>query len=241
MHVPVLAPAGPNETYASAIAPPPSALRQPRSTRRLRAWAALAAATVGAAAATAALALRSWPPRSDPPQGTAASTAPAAPAAVERPTDPAPERIHVVVRASPADARIVVDRDLVMDNPCVMTFPRDGGSHTVRVEADGYAPRQDTFDAKADLTLVIGLERRDVGPRTASLPTGGARSVPALAEPPRAPRRPDAPAGASGAAPIAPPVPLGVTSPQPTAATPSARPSSDPPPYGIDLTDPYGE
>jgi hypothetical protein len=140
-------------------------------------------------------------------------------------------RVHVIVRATPAEARIVVDRQLVVDNPCVMTFPKDGGSHSVRVEADGYAPREDVFDATADLTLVIGLERRDVASRPAIARTTGVR--PAVAE------------AAVSAAPVASVASTqwGVTSPQATvpAALPSAAPVADSPQHRIDPNNPYGD
>jgi hypothetical protein len=104
-----------------------------------------------------------------------------------RAVDPASERIHLVVRATPANARIVIDKQIVLDNPCVMTFSRDGASHSVRVEADGYTAREDRFDATGDITLVIGLERHEtiaapvplrpgapvVGTKSGSPPTAG--------------------------------------------------------------------
>jgi serine/threonine-protein kinase len=179
---PILTSSGPTETYVSAIAPPIARTTiEPRPTGNPRLWGLLFAMAAGAVtAAVALLALQ----RSTPPARPAAAASQAN-AAVSfgsaRAVDPASERIHLVVRATPPNARIVVDKQIVLDNPCVMTLPRDGASHSVRVEADGYTAREDRFDATGDMTLVIGLERHETVaapvPMRASAPVAGAKGA----------------------------------------------------------------
>jgi serine/threonine-protein kinase len=70
------------------------------------------------------------------------------------------ETMRVVVRATPAHARIVIDRELAFDNPCTTSFAKDGATHAVRVEADGYVSRDDSFEASGDAALSIALERK---------------------------------------------------------------------------------
>ena len=96
-----------------------------------------------------------------PAPAAVAPPAPSAAVPVDTAPEPAPpETVHVVVRASPPRAKIVIDRNLVFENPCVATLAKDGASHSVHVEADGYTPRDETFDARADAVLVIALEPR---------------------------------------------------------------------------------
>jgi serine/threonine-protein kinase len=87
-------------------------------------------------------------------------TLPPAAAAAE----PAPADVRLLVRASPANARISVDGRILPGNPYAITLPRDGASHTVVAEADGFVPREDRFDATGDMTLVVALERREADP-----------------------------------------------------------------------------
>jgi serine/threonine-protein kinase len=188
---PILTSSGPSQSYVSAIAPPIAHTTvEPRRAGNPRLWGLLFAMTTGAIVAVVALlALQ----RSAVPPSTAVVAAQASaaspPLGTARPVEAAAERIHLVVRATPANARIVVDHQLVLDNPCVMTLPRDGADHSVRVEADGYTAREDRFDATGDITLVIGLERHET--TAAPIPVhGGGAGLPAAAAkaalPPRA-------------------------------------------------------
>jgi serine/threonine-protein kinase len=74
---------------------------------------------------------------------------------------PAPVGSRLLVRASPANARIQIDGRILPGNPYAMTLRRDGATHTVVTEAEGFVRREDRFDATGDTTLVIALERRD--------------------------------------------------------------------------------
>lgn len=125
-------------------------------------WGVVSGIAIGVGAALAAfLAFQ----RFAGPARTLAATSPpsaAPPVASTPPVDPQAEKAHLFVRASPASARIVVDGQPMPSNPWGMALPNDGASHTVRVEADGFLPREDRFDATGDMTLLIALERSEV-------------------------------------------------------------------------------
>jgi hypothetical protein len=100
----------------------------------------------------------------------------AAPPPAASPVEPAPADIRLLVRASPPSARVRVDDRTLPGNPYAITLPRDGASHTVLAEADGFVPREDRFDATGDMTLVIALERREADPApTGSTPDSAGR------------------------------------------------------------------
>jgi serine/threonine protein kinase len=82
------------------------------------------------------------------------------------------EKTHAIVSVSPINARIVVDRDVVYENPCVVAFAKDGAIHTLHAEAEGYVPRDETFEASGEATFVLALEPRKAATQpTASKPT----------------------------------------------------------------------
>jgi serine/threonine-protein kinase len=94
----------------------------------------------------------------------ASTSAAHAPPPVAAAVEPAPADIRLLVRASPPSARVTVDDRILPGNPYAITLPRDGASHTVLAEADGFVSREDRFDATGDMTLVIALERREAEP-----------------------------------------------------------------------------
>jgi hypothetical protein len=104
----------------------------------------------------------------DPTTTPAASGAPVAPApsspaekTTDRKADPpvAPSASSVTVRieASPKSAKIFVDGKATGDNPHEAKFPKDGASHEIKVEADGYEAQTKTVVADKDTGLSIGL------------------------------------------------------------------------------------
>lgn len=148
----------------------------------------------------------------------APSTAPPVLATAQPLQDLAPaEAVRVVVRASPARARIVIDRNLVFENPCVAMLPKDGATHTVHVEADGYAPRDDTFETHSDAVLVVALE-----PRRAMAHAGAVTYHPAPPPPAPPPAAPPSPASSHASPPVEPPQPV-PPPPAPSAAPPQAN------------------
>jgi serine/threonine-protein kinase len=110
----------------------------------------------------------------------AAALPPATPAsaAVDGRDPAAAEKVHLTVRAPPS-ARIVVDHQVAIGNPAIVTLPKDGASHSVHVEADGYLPRDDTFSAIGDGTLIIALERKAPLVRIAPARAGSPAAIPA--------------------------------------------------------------
>jgi len=127
-----------------------------------RFWKRAAVASVGALALLVGLIVaRSIRTGQAPVAAGAAMAAASIPQGVPAPSAAADaEKVRLVVRATPSGARILVDRQLVRENPVSLLLPRDGATHSVRVEADGYAPRDDTFSATADRTWLVALELR---------------------------------------------------------------------------------
>jgi serine/threonine protein kinase len=80
--------------------------------------------------------------------------------------------VYMVVRASPAHARIFVDRSIVLENPFVETMTKDGATHVVHVEADGYVPQDNSFEASGNTTIVVALEPRKTPARWAPVARG---------------------------------------------------------------------
>jgi serine/threonine-protein kinase len=64
----------------------------------------------------------------------------------------------VAVRASPGSARIWLDGRELASNPTKLVLPRDGRHHVLDVEAPGYAPQLDEFDANGDDARTILLQ-----------------------------------------------------------------------------------
>jgi serine/threonine-protein kinase len=122
---------------------------------------------------------------------------------------------HVTVDVTPADAKIYIDDAIAASSGNVNSFPRDGSKHTVRVEADGYKTKNESFIAGTDLRLSI-----DLVPRNA-----GRGWVP----PPHPPPPPTASA--------APPPPPTDTAPPPPPPPPTATGRQ---PRPIDTSNPYG-
>jgi serine/threonine-protein kinase len=98
--------------------------------------------------------------------------APAPQAAPPAPQTAAPAEIEISVAAKPTDARLFLDGALLEGNPLSRRFPRDGGAHTLRAEAPGYAADTRTLTFDKDLRLELALEREPAG--TAARPAASA-------------------------------------------------------------------
>ncbi len=162
--------------------------RSPLVTRapRLVAWALLAALTV----LGATLWLRRAHRAAEPTRASAANDFPVTAAVVDAPSGsgrPSAESARVIVRASPEEARITFDGALALENPCVVMLRKDGATHTVHVEADGYLPGDQSFDAKGDRTFVLALERDGSRVGVGSAQGLRASTGPVAAPPPPAP------------------------------------------------------
>jgi serine/threonine-protein kinase len=93
-------------------------------------------------------------------------------------------RVHVTVRAAPASARIWVDDVEQESNPATTSFARDGVTHVIRIEADGYQTKRETIAAERDALLSVTLDRRPVTamPPRPSPPTATAHPRPLARE-----------------------------------------------------------
>jgi hypothetical protein len=83
---------------------------------------------------------------------------------VVTPSAPA-ERARVIVRATPSHAHVTIDAQGTAENPWAGFLPKDGATHSAHVEADGYAPHDESFTVTGDTTLMIFLEPRKAAAR----------------------------------------------------------------------------
>jgi hypothetical protein len=175
------APPPPSIVPAASVAPVAVTDGPPAAGRRAPFNLPVAAATLGALFATIGLSvfLRSPAHPVELPRSASAPAAPSSSAPKERPPL---EKTHVIVRVSPANARIVVDRDIVYENPCILAFAKDGAIHTLHAEAEGYAPRDEAFEASGDATFVLTLD-----PRRGSAPPSDPKPHAATMNPPSEP------------------------------------------------------
>ncbi len=67
-----------------------------------------------------------------------------------------PRMSHVVVTTSPPSSQLYLD-ELSVPNPYVADHPRDGTSHDLRVDAQGYESKAFTFSFGEDIYLNVGL------------------------------------------------------------------------------------
>jgi len=120
--------------------------------RKRSPWLPLGAATLGVALAVLALALRSSP------QASATVTATTSPSAAP-PALPAPTRtITVELRATPSDARLYLDGELLAGNPARRVLPSDGKVHQLRAELGGHQTASAEFTALRDDAVELRLD-----------------------------------------------------------------------------------
>ncbi len=99
------------------------------------------------------------------PAPTRAETAVAAPqgsvALVPLPADPAgaPELVELVVRATPASAKVAIDGSLVARNPFRASYPKGGEVHRITASADGYETKSESVALTSDLVVELSLNR----------------------------------------------------------------------------------
>ncbi len=172
-----------------------------------------------------ALVLRSLPSR------RAAAELPSSPLRSESggPIPPRVELVQATVVVQPRGARISVDDRPPQSGVFAGTFPRDGATHAVRVDAPHYHSELLSFAADADRRLDVSLAPADE-PDAAAPPGTHAhtRNEGRPAAPATVIRAPEPADSFAAPGPVAPPAPL-LTSPTPTA---HAR-------QQIDTRDPY--
>jgi eukaryotic-like serine/threonine-protein kinase len=84
--------------------------------------------------------------------------------------------IDYTIKVTPASARIFVDGKEQPTNPAMGRVPRDGQMHTIRIEADGYEPKQEqvTFDRSILLSMelhAVSKSSRSSGTRSQPRPS----------------------------------------------------------------------
>jgi serine/threonine-protein kinase len=147
--------------------------------------------TLGVGAA--AFALRGSRDPSPPPVAAAPVAVPS-PGGVEAPAEaraparaPAVGTVNVNIRVAPPVAAVYLDGERVgAEGAFVATFPRDGTTHKLAVEAVGYVARAESFVWDHDLEWNVSLEREPSRALAAARPAPPPRRVKA-APPPVAP------------------------------------------------------
>jgi len=89
----------------------------------------------------------------------AAKSAPADTASAATPTETAAKNVTVKISASPKQAKVYLDGKPVATNPFETSIPRDGTTHEIKVEADGYELQTKQFTADKDVDVTIGLSQ----------------------------------------------------------------------------------
>lgn len=90
---------------------------------------------------------------------TASAAVTAATAVPETPDTPSPatEEIDYTIKASPSHARILIDGQLT-SNPTTGHGTKDGSPHVIRVEADGFQPKEEVLAFDRSLLLTLELK-----------------------------------------------------------------------------------
>lgn len=91
-------------------------------------------------------------------QVAAGTNAPAAtPARTPAPSTPAASVATIQFRASPAQAKLFIDDQLLPSNPTSKVLPIDGVVHRLRAEAPGYSSGVEEFSVTGDAALAVDL------------------------------------------------------------------------------------
>ncbi|MFO0630029.1 MAG: hypothetical protein U0325_31000 [Polyangiales bacterium] len=114
-----------------------------------------------------------------------ATTPPRAPLTAR---DAAPEAATFTLDFTPSTARISLDDRVIGAGHASVRVPRDGRSHTLRVEAPGFVPVHDVLRASGDVQISRPLEVLDAGaparPTPVARPTTSAATAPRGTPPP---------------------------------------------------------
>ncbi|WP_437968301.1 serine/threonine-protein kinase [Sorangium sp. So ce260] len=168
-----------------------------RGSRSIRVVAATAVTFLLAAGVVAAGILRPPPSRAAPVGPLDALTAPPAAAA----PSPQQEEVRLVVRVSPAEARLFLDGAPLSSGGYEGQLAKDGRVRVVRAEAPGFLAQEEKITAKSDLVVKLALERDPIALQGRSAPiarstpasTATAAAAPTAAPPPAPPRRDEKP------------------------------------------------
>jgi len=117
------------------------------------------------------------------------STTPSAPATATQAdaasAKPTADLVKVTIHAAPDSAKIFIDGAEVTGNPFTGTFPKDGASHNVRVEADGFETKKALVSFDQDRLEEYALNRPGRPPVAITpLPARTPDPTPSATEPP---------------------------------------------------------
>lgn len=162
------------------------------------------------------------------PPGLSAAVSPTPPA------HPEAELVDVSIRVAPPAAQITIDGLAVHGNPYHARIERDGKSHRIVAQADGYDPKFEDVSFSGDVAIDINLDRR--------LPSLRPVIVHASTPLPAPPARPskvmsDSARVAAAETPVAPSAPAAPPAPAPKELDPAG---GRPPLRPIVTTNPYG-
>jgi eukaryotic-like serine/threonine-protein kinase len=96
------------------------------------------------------------------PNKPAAAAAPVATAAIAR--------VSVVLKASPGEAKLYLDDQLLASNPTTKLLLADGKAHVLRAEAPGFAKATSEFSPTEDTTIALSLTPVERPARTNDAP-----------------------------------------------------------------------
>lgn len=138
----------------------------------------------------------------------------------ETPTSPTPGAAAgsalVVVNANPADAKISFDGKPLSSGRVFL--PKDGKSHVVHIERDGYLPKDEAFLLDGDKTFNVALIAKPAEAPNVAPPPVATTTAPTSAKPatPTKPGKATPPTTATATATAAPPPPPPATTTAPT-------------------------
>jgi serine/threonine protein kinase len=128
-------------------------------------------------------------PSKTPPKGTSATVPFVAPPAA--PAPPAP-RVHLSLRATPAEARFLLDGRALGTNPYEEDVAPDDGPHRLSIRADGFETRD--MDARLNRDVSVDVTLAPRAPQAAPPPAPISAAVP-VGSPDRRATRSPAPKG----------------------------------------------
>jgi len=162
--------AGSKPTNVSVIVEPPTVIdKPPRAAWMMRAIAGAGVVVVLGAVAFGVVMMKR---KSDARIGVpveSASIGSASPS--EAPSSAPLPHVEVRAKASPPQAHFSLDGVAIAGNPAKMDVPRDKGAHTLRAEADGYAPEERTLTGERDMDLELTLTKKN-DPKKPVAPAG---------------------------------------------------------------------
>ncbi|HXX67550.1 MAG TPA: serine/threonine-protein kinase [Polyangiaceae bacterium] len=195
----------------------------------------LGATTAACVVSTAAALALTRHPGPSPSIQVLASSGESAPASIAAPARVEAELVDVSIRVTPATAQITIDGLAVRGNPYHVRVERDGKTHRIVAQADGYDPKFEDVSFSGDVMIDINLDHRS--PPLRVLVTHTPPPVPA---PPVRPSKvaPDGARVAAGPDPaVAPPAPVSAPATVPRELDPAG---GRPPLRPIVTANPYG-